>query len=197
MKVDPDTLIRICKDPRRTWSPHGIGMMRTYLDPERQFRLNLWHSCLRNPGISTMHTHPWVFRSTVLCGGIENTRWKRVNAGKGAAYNEDTITCGPRADASKEGALLSGNPQRVYLTPDPAEVYAPGTSYIQEASEIHTTRFRDGSATLMHRGDPCSGHEASVFWPADEEWGDATRAFDMADWLRVTAAVVHEVERFR
>lgn len=166
---------RLAKPFQYDWRSHGIGMLRTYLDPDRKVRLNLWHHRLVNPGISTMHTHPWGLRSTIMAGELRNTRWGRVMEGvPGArAFTEDDIPCG--AVATPEFAL-AGNPRTVWLTPFPVETYTPIQSYNQDPHEIHTTDFTDGTATLMFReGDTDGMTQASVFWPLGTEWGDASR----------------------
>jgi hypothetical protein len=163
------------------WAAHGIGMLRTYLDDEKTTRLNLWHSSLINPGISTLHTHPWQFRSYVLCGRLENTLWDRVASGQ--PFHEGQISCGPHFSG------IEGEPALIALQPRAPVVMTKGFGYMQYEHEIHSTQAEDGTATVMIRGAPCEGHRASVFWPAGEAWGDASRQTTREDVLRVTDAV--------
>lgn len=184
-----DAMIRRLEDPLRwPWQAHGIGMLRTYLDNDRRVRLNLWHSSLINPGISTMHTHPWEFRSFVMLGRLTNYRWERrePDTPNARPFIEDKITCGPGFDG------LKGEAQTVWLRQGMAEYHSAGMSYSQKPDEIHTTEFIDGSATVIVRGPPSESHEASVFWPLGDQWGDATRPVTEADiWTVVSAAVAH------
>ncbi len=179
-------MMRRLNDPLAfEWRGHGIGMLRTYLAPD--VRLNLWHRDLVNPGISTMHTHPWGFRSHVLLGELRNTRWERVteDAKRAEPYIEDKIGCGEHFDG------LKGEARTVWLRPYPVEVIGPGAVYSQEPDELHTTEFVDGTASVIVRGATVTeGSEASVFWPLGDQWGDATRDITEADiWTVVSAAV--------
>lgn len=194
--IDTALVRSICQQPfhqRREWRAHGIGMLRTYLDDDRRVRLNLWHRLLVNPGISTMHTHPWTLHSDIIAGKIANMRWDRVKADHpGAmAYVEDRIPCGNVADPE---FALKGQPQDVWLIPRVAEVLHPGQSYEQHPEEIHTTEFLDGSATIMRRGPSDDVTEASVFWPKGEEWGDASRKVTADEIVAVCHAVLAKLD---
>lgn len=171
------------------WRSHGIGMLRTYLDHARTVRLNCWHHALVNPGISTMHTHPWTLRSTIIAGRLSNVRWERVKPGDAGAqpWVEDRIPCGRVPDPE---FALKGEARTVYLRPLPVEIYTQGQTYSQKPEEIHATDFVDGTATLMFR----SGHdddqtEASVFWPLGDQWGDASRETTVDDIVETISAV--------
>lgn len=164
----------------RVWSMHGIGMLRTYLDDARRWRLNVWHRALLNPGISTMHTHPWPFTSHILAGRIANRRYVRCTRKSVGAvlFNEGKITCGISNSPSTIFPGLNGEPEIITLHPNEAEIYAPGDTYFQAPSEIHDTRAADGTITVIERGDASDDCEASVFWPVGSPWGDASREFD-------------------
>jgi hypothetical protein len=182
----------ICQQPfdgGRVWRAHGIGMLRTYLDEARLVRLNLWHSCLINPGISTMHTHPWTLRSHVQAGGLKNIRWDRVQPGHPMAqpWIEDRIPCG---NISAPEFALKGEERLVHLAPRVPEVILPGSYYCQRPEEIHTTEFRDGTATIMYRDRAEGEFEASVFWPEGEVWGDATRDVTADEIVKVCHATL-------
>lgn len=188
--MNDQALVRaICQQPfegGREWRAHGIGMLRTYLDAGRLVRLNLWHHDLITPGISTMHTHPWQLRSHIVIGGLTNIRWERVmeeQAGA-SAWLEDQVACG-----AGDGQL-KGEPVEVWLRPQPSEVLLPGTFYSQEPHEIHTTEFRDGTATIMARDKADSMADASVFWPKGETWGDAARDVTADEIVKVCHATL-------
>lgn len=178
----------------RVWRAHGIGMLRTYLDEARLVRLNLWHHMLVNPGISTMHTHPWNLRSEVVTGKLTNIRWERVRAGDPGAqpWVEDRIPCGMVADPE---FALKGEARTVYLRPCQPEFIMPGHTYSQKPDEIHTTQFLDGTATVMHRDVADGVTEASVFWPLGEQWGDASRGVTADEILRVCEASLALLDR--
>lgn len=195
--IDTALVRSICQQPfegGRVWRAHGIGMLRTYLDDARLVRLNLWHSLLLNPGISTMHTHPWSLHSDIIAGQLTNIRWDRVYPGHigASAWIEDRIPCG---NVSAPEFALKGEEREVWLIAGPFEVLNPGQSYSQKPDEIHTTRFLDGTATIMRRdlgGDEMT--EASVFWPKGEVWGDATRDVTADEIVSVCHAVLARLD---
>lgn len=197
--LDRDSLISILRDPLQLdWRAHGIGMLKTYLDPAtRHWRLDLWHSVLVTPGISTMHTHPWPFTSFVMAGKLHNYRYARRLANvpdfrraPAEMYHEGKIACG----AHYRGLEGDSHPI-VPLVPLPPEVYSTGNTYAMLPDEIHRTTFRDGTITVICRGAPeTDGETASVFWPAGEPWGDATSEASDMTILRVTGAALNELE---
>lgn len=176
------------------WRAHGIGMLRTYLDSEQNWRLNLWHTRLLNPGISTMHTHPWALHSYILCGALENTRWQRTGNGPVARdFYEGRVGCGNRPFNGPE-FKIEGVPDIVRLSMMTPELYRHGDEYQQHPAVIHSTRTGDGAATVMHRTDPTEDGMASVFWPVGEEWGDASRDTTEEDVLITVEAVKAELQ---
>lgn len=178
-----DDIRRVIQHPlagARLWSMHGIGMLRTYLDPARRWRLNIWHKALLNPGISTMHTHPWPFTSHIVSGQITNRRFVRCTDDTPGTtfFHEGKITCGISNGPSTVFPGLNGEPEIVALRVGEAEIYGPGGVYCQQPEEIHDTRALDGTITVIERGPESHDCEASVFWPRDSVWGDASRNFD-------------------
>ncbi len=199
--ISAETLRDILENPEQyTWRSHGIGMLRTYLDPGfDDWRLNLWHSRLLNPGISTMHTHPWAFQSFVIAGALANTRWMRVSEYAefpAACYNEGIIPCGAHAPRQHtDGPLLEGEPVKVWLQPLPGECWQHGDQYRQAPEEIHTTQARDGTISVMHRTDYTEDGRASVFWPCGAPWGDASRPTSEEDVLVTVAAALEALNK--
>lgn len=181
-------------DGGRVWRAHGIGMLRTYLDDARLVRLNLWHSSLVVPGISTMHTHPWSLHSEVVVGRIINTRWERVRPSDpfSIAYVEDRIPCGAVPDGE---FALKGEAKTVYLRAVLHEDMTAGMSYSQKPEEIHTSAFLDGTATVMKRDRADGITEASVFWPLGTLWGDATRDVTADEIVRICSISLALMDR--
>lgn len=185
----------ICQQPfddGRVWRAHGIGMLRTYLDGDQLIRLNLWHHDLVNPGISTMHTHPWSLRSHVVAGRLLNIRWDRVKPGDAGAqpWIEDRIVCGAAHDAAMGPPTLKGGAETVYLRVGQSEEIGPGQFYSQRPEEIHTTGFANGTATIMERDLSEGLTEASVFWPLGSQWGDASRDITADEIVKVCHATL-------
>lgn len=190
-----DLVRSICQQPfdgGRVWRAHGIGMLRTYLDAEQLFRLNLWHHSLLTPNISTMHTHTWSLHSEVVTGRLTNTRWERTSKGRPEAqpFIEDRIPCGAAQDAASGPPVLQGEAKTVWLFPCAPEVILPGHTYGQQPDEIHTTEFIDGTATVMKRDMTEGLTEASVFWPLGSQWGDASRNVNADEIVRVCHATL-------
>lgn len=146
------------------WSVHGIGMLRTYpVAGNKTWRINLWHSSLRIPGISSLHTHPWDFASYILAGRIGNVRYLENRNAQAKTHLRRQIECG-------DAGCVIGEDEYTSLTAiNPVEVYRAGGQYIQHASEIHATSFDDGSITLNKRA-PYTGNgvPAVIYWPLDE-----------------------------
>lgn len=191
--LDRNSLVSLLSNPLQLdWRPHGIGMLKTYLDPAtRYWRLDLWHSCLITPNISTLHTHPWLFNSKVLAGELTNHVYARGD-GSGVRYHEGTIGCGSHYRG------LEGRPKPVRLTALSRLTYLPGESYSMLPEDIHCTSFKDGTITVINRGDPVSKDEhASVFWPVGKKWGDATMKVDEATIQRVAAECLEQLELTR
>jgi hypothetical protein len=105
---------------------HGIGMLRTYLNPDRTLRLNLWHRELLNPGISTMHDHPWPFTSRIIAGKLTNQRFSRCTKNSVGAFlmQEGRVTCGGGFNG------IEGEPEIISLYAHPPEIYTAGMAYL-------------------------------------------------------------------
>jgi hypothetical protein len=57
------------------WTVQGFGMMRTYLDEAKRYRLNIWDPDLRVAGCSIIHNHPWHLTSLICSGTMMNVRY--------------------------------------------------------------------------------------------------------------------------
>jgi hypothetical protein len=145
-----------------SWSLQGLGMLRLYLSDE--VRLHVWHGGFSFPRASTMHTHPWDFRSLVIAGHMQNFRW--VADREGDWFNSATILCG-------EGGCMMSEPKKVRLIGGPMEHYLEGQQYIEKAEEIHESFPFNGTVTLVERFFKPDRDHAKVFWPIDHNWGSA------------------------
>ncbi len=147
------------------WSVQGFGMLRFYVTQE--VRIHVWNSRLRVEGVSDVHTHPWHFHSTVLCGRVKQYRFTEATQG-GKAFDKYTLRCG-------EDGKLESESERVLLARDTLEVVEPGQQYVQRGEEIHASYPEDGTITLIHRElvDARYPDHAFIYLPAGEEWVDA------------------------
>jgi len=153
----------VLRDTGRGWTVQGFGFLRTYFGPPsnpKRFRLNLWDSRFAVPNVSTIHDHPWDFSSVIVAGVFANVRYDVDRDGK--THHVAVIRTGEQSDLQKldvhECGLIARKP----------ELYAPGDTYRQNASEVHETFFKDGTVTLNERtGDT---EHARVFWPFATDW---------------------------
>jgi hypothetical protein len=160
----------ILEDPgNREWSVQGIGMMRTYLDGNKRFRLNVWDGCLAIPNVSVIHDHPWDFTSWVISGTFANVRYEMARdpaACLGAPFSWQYVRCGP-------GGGLDGEHGSCRLLAGHSEVYCTGDVYHQRAEEIHASHYDSGAVTLNDRVPRPDSEHARVFWPHGQNWVDA------------------------
>lgn len=149
------------------WSVQGLGMFRLYLSAE--VRLHVWDSRFKVEGVSTIHDHPWHFKSEVVAGALTDivyTRWKTTEPVRHLPYNMQTLRCG-------EGCELLGEPAAVTLRVVSEERIRESESYSRIRSEIHESFPEDGTVTLVTRrfeGDP---DLANVFYPRGGKWMSA------------------------
>lgn len=151
------------------WSVQGLGMMRLYLSDA--VRLHIWDSCLRVPGASPLHNHPWDLDSLVIAGKYRQHRYRVVEAkdcygNPNEEFNMSTIQCG-------EQACTMTDPEKVFLQEDPLEIYIEGQKYHQDKNEIHVSCPEDGTVTIVSRTFHEDRDHALVLWRGRGGWVDA------------------------
>lgn len=147
-----------------TWTIQGFGFIRTKLADVG--RIHVWDSRLAVQRVSTVHTHPWRLRSTIISGELINQRFGMSADGEFLPYLHSHIKTG-------EGGGLVGDPEDVRLKSFAPELYGAGSSYQQQPEEIHRTIAQDGTVTLMERPQGPPLEEASVYWPRGTSWVSA------------------------
>jgi hypothetical protein len=160
------------------WQVQGLGMLRTYLDPNT--RMHIWHSKLNYCADSGWHTHPWDFSSFIVAGSIQNKKYlKRVDGeflgeseppfkanGAWTPFMEQQIICGP-------GGCAMSEPKLVYLFEAVnVQLYA-GSTYAQRADEIHTTLPADGTISIITRKTVHEDGSANIYYPVGSTWSSA------------------------
>lgn len=164
------TVVEILHNPfahQRKWEVQGFGMLRTYFSDE--VRLQIWDQRLAVFGNNAIHDHPWNFESTIMGGKIFNQRFHYSNSFAIGSplprwYKQVRIKPG------SEGGPI-GEPEQVLLYSDPVEVYGPGESYVQNAVELHITRYDNGTVTLLKRERLANRpDEALSIWRGPVEW---------------------------
>jgi len=151
------------------WTVQGFGMMRCYIPGpvyDKQFRLNIWDSALAVPNVSTIHDHPWHFRSWIINGVFTNERFVADHY-NGEPYEYRVIKTGVDAGLQETEHL------RMNLRSCGYEEYTTGDTYEQIADEIHRSLPGDSTVTLNARTRVGDGEHARVFWPDGEDWVDA------------------------
>ena len=160
------------------WSVQGFGMLRTYLDADHVWRLNIWTDRLKVPRVSTIHDHPWSFTSWIMAGALLNTRYTHYSVPTPGAteYLESVITPGEGGGIQEPHV----EPPRIWLFPYSRELYAPGCSYSQTADAIHETMYANGTITINKR------RRGSL---------DAARVYHQGPWVSAEphAASVEEI----
>lgn len=149
----------------RAWTVQGFGMVRTYLDDAKEWRLNIWDDALRVPNVSEIHDHPWDFKSWVLCGEIANTRFRVAPERKPDDAIDFSLPFQHVKIVTGEGGGPRGWPDVVRLLANRPETYGPGEGYLQSKDEIHITKARPGTVTLNQRSPATPEHTANIYWP--------------------------------
>lgn len=146
------------------WTVQGFGFIRTKL--ANVGRIHVWDSSLATPRVSTIHTHPWPLRSTIISGEIINCRFRIGGEGADLPYLRSRIATG-------EGGGLIGEPEAIMLFAGDPESYTAGDTYEQDPIEIHRTIAQDGTVTLLERPQGPPLEEAFTFWPEGTGWVSA------------------------
>ncbi len=181
---------------RYEWSLQGFGMLRAYVSKE--LRLHVWNSSFTTPNVSTIHDHPWHMESVVIVGRIVNTRYdvhwaSDVTARRPRVQHvRSKIVCGVSGPLDPDEVRMRG--ENVWLDAGHPETYGPGDTYHQNASEVHSTSFDDGTVTLVRREFLPDTEHANVFFRPDDGWVSARPRPASAD--EVTAFVSRALLRF-
>jgi hypothetical protein len=120
------------------WAMQDIGLLGLRLDDRREYRLHVWGP---SPGAGEppIHDHPFDFTSSVIVGEIVNTRYEESPSGD--EYRRSRYAP-PHEDARRTDAVrLSGT----------ATTFTAGSHYSQSAHELHDSRQRAGTVTVIRR----------------------------------------------
>lgn len=147
----------------RVWSAQGFGMLRAYLPGNR--RIHVWTRRVAVHTATTLHTHPWDFRSVVLRGMIHNFKFRRMLDGP-ATHAQYRLKCG-------EGACVVSDPTLVRLCQVWAEIVSAGGEYAQTYDEIHESAADEGTVTLITRTLRAEADYAQTFVPVGREFVSA------------------------
>lgn len=163
-----ESILHHCDDYE--WTTMGFGMIRTYLDSDKRFRLNVWDDRLQVANVSTVHDHPWSFTSWIFAGTLNNTIFDVHELGRVTRMRP---THAFHYIKTGEGGGPVEAPQCAVLKPRPKLIYRPGSEYSQVLDQVHETLYERGTVTLNDRSTPTESYTARVFWPYGTEWIDA------------------------
>lgn len=163
-----------------SWTVQGFGMVRTYLDEDKRWRLNIWDDRLQTPNVSLIHDHPWSFISYIACGRIVNQRYGMEEGAPHTHFYKEIVTGEHGTDA--------GSPRSCRLVERRPEIYTAADSYHQRLTEVHETRAQRGTVTVNDRTPPTKAYTARVFWNLSQRDWTAARPRP-ATWGEVEAAV--------
>lgn len=193
----------MAKSKPEDWSVQGFGMMRMYLDPAKEWRLNVWHSSLAVPNVSTIHDHPWNFRSWIIAGRFVN---QKFDIYPDSEEIRDRAGNSPESVFQKvdymriktgEGGGPDGVKKTCYLRKFVPQLLLPGDSYDQIWNEVHESMYDDGTVTINRRQRVGTGEHARVFWPHGQEWVDAEpRRATPAEFYSVIHPILQKVPTF-
>jgi hypothetical protein len=170
------------------WSIQGLGMLRTYLDPEGVDRLHIWDISTaktfnENGAIpSTIHDHPWDFTSVIYSGRMGNLRFQEVTDG-GEVFRGARIRCGVGGGIVSQRDAMEYDLMHLDAKQDnPCD---PGDSYHQFAEELHESYPSVGAVTVITREFKEDRDHARVFWR-------------QGDWVSAEPrpATIAEIEHF-
>ena len=195
-----DTVYSILSDDetQREWTVQGFGMMRTYLDPEKTWRLNVYHPDLMIPGVSVHHNHPWNFTSWILGGVLTNVRYtsktepamfQHSGTEGEAQFDFARIMTGIKSNVGDAGASSGVEAQgSCWLTPYSYDEYRAWQWYEMDHADIHETRYTPGCVTINRRVRVGSGEHADVFWPHGTPWVSAKPRLATQDEIRMVCS---------
>lgn len=153
------------------WTVQGFGFLRTKI--QGVGRIHIWDSRLAAPLVSTIHTHPWPLRSTIISGELVNHRFAEVLAEKRPGLTQRLLPYRRATVLTGEGGGVSGESVDVMLCRDAPDSYTRGESYEQEPHILHRTIAEPGTVTLIERPQGPPLEEALVYWPRGTDWVSA------------------------
>lgn len=153
----------------RDWTIQGLGMLRLYLDEEHVERLHLWDPDRAEDEVSTIHDHPWDFESRILSGSMQNIRFHEANDPRySIPVAGAELFCGTGGHLLEETRRTT----RLIGIPD-SGLYLPGSSYQQDAPELHESWPMPGTVTVIRRTFKENRDIAHVYWAEDQKFVSA------------------------
>lgn len=147
------------------WSLQGFGMLRCYLGSDRLVRLHVWDDRYAVSNVSTIHDHPWDFRSVIVSGEIRDRVFHPIQ-GRPATHHVQKIVCGPGGCAlERESDVALG----VRLD----QTFRVGQEYSRAWHYLHESLPSRGAVSIIHRSFREQTEQARVLFPVGTEWVSA------------------------
>lgn len=148
------------------WSLQGFGMFRLYLS--KAVRLHVWDDRFMVPNVTTIHSHPWHFRSTVISGAITDRLYEVIAFGEKSnpTHHCQKIVCGP-------GGGATGDMSAVQLRLLQEVTLKEGQSYGLTADAFHESVPEPGTVTIIERQFREDTEHAYVCFPHGQQWVSA------------------------
>lgn len=161
------------------WRIQDIGVLAMWLDDRREYRLHVWDPDSAT-GDPPLHDHPVDFTSTVIVGEIVNTRY--VEDPSGAEYVRERYAPGHEHDRRADAVRLVGR----------ATTLRAGDRYCQPAHEVHDSRQRPGTVTVVHFEDVVDNRrELTMCRPPGTPWvSGQARSATPDEVKRITASAL-------
>lgn len=148
------------------WSLQGFGMLRCRIND--RIRIHVWSHELATKNVSSIHTHPWNFESTVMSGFIVNNLFIETKAGK----NQEVF-------ASQRIEIITGTHGKIIDSPVDinlemvlSQKYIAGKSYKMDKQEIHRSVYSNGAVSVMIK-EPTKLTTAYSYFPRNTDWVSA------------------------
>jgi hypothetical protein len=173
------------------WSWQGFGMFRLYLSKE--LRLHVWSPTHATKDVTTLHTHPWHFTSTVLQGEIMDRRYRAVSLVDHANEQPDTHT-EQRIRCGEGGCAVAGTRPVRLERMLPTDVVKAGCVYSRRAHEIHESIPTPGTITIVRRHFLEDTEHALVYHRIGTPWISAEPRRATREEIRQMAEIALAVE---
>lgn len=147
------------------WDLQGFGLLRLRINSD--LRLHIWDDRYRVPNVSMIHDHlQWHLTSTVVFGELENIKYELARGGV------DSHWIGRIKPGIGGETEFDNLKKQVQLNVIQRKLILAGETYSQRPTEIHETKAKNGTVTLMSQVRT-GVNAAHVFWPIGLEWTGA------------------------
>lgn len=120
------------------WRMQDIGLLGLRLDDHREYRLHVWDPT--RTGLEddpAIHDHPYDFTSWIVAGEMANVRYDEDPGG--APFTRFRYELDDEGSRTIDTVRLTGT----------ATTFAAGSSYRQEAHELHESRQLPGTVSII------------------------------------------------